>query len=344
MAHLTVDGVPRVFRFSINRGPDDAFLVPDNATGSRLRLHAPAYALPQKNVKLTVEADRAPADSTLEVRLGRIGHAGFEADLVRTFPADKKRTIDLQLHDAALVFRASVQDWKLDLDLSRILGQRLLQARLLDDQGHDIQLAMQSITIDDSSPNTVRFVGLPARARRGSTLPIRMTAESETGIAQVKLFVGRPVESKVPVGAKLIAARSDAAGSGVWRGDLPLPDRAGPVEITAFISNHVGKSVFATTVVELTEIDPALLGNGKIQGVVSEGGRRQPALDVILHDETGQEKARTRSASDGTFRFDVPPGRYQIRCFKPSSGRRAAAPILVIPNQEETIHLVLSVY
>lgn len=342
--HIDLDGVNRAFSYRLKWGADGVFLSPQDAAAPRVRVGVPPFIAPHKSYRIPVEVDRAPPGSTLEVRLGRIGHNGFEAEVTRSFPSDKNRRIDMQLAGTgnAIVFRASERDWIVDLDLSKVAGQRLLQARLIDDLGNDIQQAMQGVTIDDSLPSAIRFLGMPARAKRGTTLKVKATADADSGIASVTWFVGRPAQGKIPEGAKTASGKPPTADSTVWTGSLPLPNRVGPVEISALIANRAGKAVFATTVIELTEIEPALLGNGTIEGRVLEGGRPQPDLDVILEDDTGREVGHARSNRDGSFRFEeIAPGRYTLRSFKPASGRRGAVPATVTPNQAERVTITL---
>jgi len=345
--HVDVDGVSRAFSFRLKWGSDGVFLVPQDAASPRVSLGLPPFVAPNKSYRFPLAVDRAPPGSTLEVRLGHIGHGGFEAEATRVFAADRNRRIDMHLQQPrgpshAIVFRASEHDWIVDFDLSKVAGQRLLQARLIDDLSNDVQQAMQAVTIDGSVPTAVRFLGMPARAKCGTTLQVKATAEADSGIASVTWFVGRPLQGKIPEGTRSAAGKPPAADSRVWTGRLSLPNRVGPVEISALIANRVGKAVFATTVIELTEIEPAMMGNGTIEGRVLESGRPQPDLEVILEDDSGRELGRAATGRDGTFRFEeIAPGRYTLRSFKPASGRRGAVPATVAPNQSERVTISL---
>ena len=66
-------------------------------------------------------------------------------------------------------------------------------------------------------------------------------------------------------------------------------------------------------------------------------------LEVVLRDEKGVEKGRTKSGDDGKFRFDaLLPGKYQLSVEKPTPPRRkGSATVTVVADQDTPAKLRL---
>ncbi len=81
---------------------------------------------------------------------------------------------------------------------------------------------------------------------------------------------------------------------------------------------------------------------GTLRGLVAEGPLVQPGLIVILRDEMGKEKARATTGPQGGYQFDkLPPGRYTLYCFKPTSRRQATSTVITI-QAGQTVQINLS--
>jgi hypothetical protein len=236
-----------------------------------------------------------------------------------------------------------VRDWTVSYDVAKLQGRRAVRARLLDSEGQELRQTLQIIYIDGTAPADLRITGLPAQAKKGTTLTVTALAQDpESGIAAVEFFAGKPADGKFPAQARRVTAQTDAAKK-VWTAHFTLPeDHTGPFQISMRASNGVGLASFTTATVDVTEVDPDLLVAGKIRGNVTEGPRPQPNLVVVLQDEKGKEVARTRTRADGTYTFEnVASGRYQLFVVKPETHRRASAGAIVAPGRSTTVPLPL---
>lgn len=345
IVYVNIDGVDRsfIFRGFFGRAADPS--MPRGDGRPAVRILTEPFAQASATFTVPIETDNAPAGASLEVSLGRLVQNVFEADAVRRFPDARLRTIGLATQKGALVFEAAVRDWQAVFDTTRILGQRILRARLLDETGIEIQQVQQSILIASSSPGVVRFLDPPAKVKRGSTIDVRARAQdTESGIAQVTFFLGKPVDGKIPPGATTFAGVPVDVSRAVWAARIPLPaDTKGPIPVSVQFVNKIGLASFDSTAIEQAEVESEANGPGKITGKVVEGPRAQPNVEVVLRDLKGVEKARTKTKADGSFTFDnVKPGRYSLFSIKPDSQRRATVTVTVEPNKTAAAALNLS--
>ena len=348
--YLNVDGLERAFTFRTPFARGGPALTPRAETAPAVRWDVAPFVPAGLGVAFPIEVDNAPPGTSLEVSLGRGEGAAFEADLSMRFPQAKQRRIGFWPHgkDGALTFEASMTDWPLVWNTSRIIGARVLRARLLDEHGKELARAVQNVAIDADAPGTARIVDLPVKAKRGAALKLRAEAgDNESGIAQVVFFVGQPHEGgKIPAATPTVAATPLDGKKTTWSATVPLPDRTGPTAVSIAVTNGIGLTRYGSATLELTETDPMAVdpkGPGKIVGRVLEGTRVQPGLEVILRDAAGKEHARTRTKSDGSYSFEnVAPGSYVLHCVKPESLRRATSAVIVEPNGTATRDLTLS--
>jgi hypothetical protein len=345
LVYLTVDGRRRayVFRTTFVRNGDA--VTPRAETRPALRLRAAPAALAGPHFEAGVEADNAPPGATLEVSLGQFRDGRFETDLVRRFPSPQKGRIGFAPAgaDGALAFEASVTDWVAVFDARRIVGRRQLRARLLDRDGAEVRTAFQPVALDDGDPEDVTFVDPPRRARKDGTLTLTASGRSASGIAQASFFLGRPVDKKPLPNADLTPGRPADPDKTAWTVALPLKaDKAGPIDVSVQFVNGAGLSSFATVAVELTDADPDKDKPGKIEGTVYEGAVAQPDLEVVLRDDKGAEKGRTKTNADGKFAFEkLPPGPYSLTVEKSATKRQGRANVVVEPEKTATAEIKL---
>jgi hypothetical protein len=342
--YLNVDGYARAFLFRTTFARQGEPVTPRGDGRPAVRFRLGRYVPPGPQTHVGIEVDNAPTGATLEFALGRKQGEIFTAESTRKLPSAREHRIGLspQGPARALLFQASIQDWSIVLDTSKILGDRFARARLLDENGTLIQEVMQPLTVDDTRPEGVRLVGLPEEAQKGTTLLVRATAEDpESGIDKVLFFVGRPEDDKVPPKTVLVPGRRSGL---TWSARLPLPDdRKGPTPISVQVVNRVGLHAFATGSIVLLDTDPRKTGPGRITGIVLEGPREQPDLEVILRDLKGAEKGKTKTKADGTFVFEgLAPGKYRVFSFKPASQRRGSAEAAVEPRRTTDVRIELS--
>lgn len=330
--YVNVDGRERAFVFQASFARHGDPTTPREDLTPALRLRADRYAQAGPSYRVTVEVDSPPAESTLEVALGRVVGGGFEADAVQSFPQARETRVRFSPFgpEGALLFEAVSRDWTVRLNTTGILGERRLRARLLNRAGIELLSVSQAVSLDNSIPVRVKFLDLPAQAKRGTPLVVEASGrDTESGIREVNFFLGRPMDGKLPPNTPLIKAVPTSADRATWTAKVPLPDdRKGPIDLSVQMVNNVGLGAFATESIELLETDP--INPGLIHGKLVEGAIPQAGIDVTLHDEKGAEKARTTTGADGNFRFGViPPGKYELRASKAVSNRKATKSIVV---------------
>lgn len=345
--YLTVDGRERAFilRTTFARRGDPT--TPREVTRSAIRLLADRYALAGPKYPVTVEVDHPPPGASLELSLGRLKGGEFQNDITpkRSREAQVRR-IGFSPHgeNGTLVFEAALKDWHEVLNASKILGERMLRARMLDSEDFEIRSASQTIILDDTAPERVRFVDFRPQVKRDAPLTVKASGtDRESGIKQVFFFVGKPVDGKVPPNTPTSPGEPVDDSRTTWSARLTLPEKKGPVEISVQFINNVGLSTFDTISPELTDADADKGAKlGRIQGRVMEGSRAQPGLEVILRDEKGMEKRTVKTAEDGAFSIpDVPPGKYKVSCMKVSSQTKGEKDVTVEAGKPTVVTIEL---
>jgi hypothetical protein len=340
-AWVDIDGCERAFLYRVGYVAGGT-VAPREDRDVALRLRAAPYAVSGK-LGVRAEVDNAPTGSTLEISLGRVSGAGFEADATRKFPTARAVRVGFGVStDGALLFDGSIHDWSIDLDAAQVRGRRALRARLLDADGGIVRTALQTVLLDDSKPADVQFVEVPALARQGTVLPVKAVGRADVaGVKEVRFFVGAPpADGKLPATVPTVAGVSLDTSGRTWGARLKLPaDRKGPLELGVEFVSNVGLSTFGRTTVELVDFDPEKVAPGSIRGVVMIGGLPQAGLDVLLSDEKGVVKQKVKSGADGSFMFEgVAPGKYQASASKAGSAsdRQGHADFTVEPGKRAT--------
>ena len=344
--YFAVDSRPRAFiyRTTFARQGDPSNPVPE--TRPAIRIDAPLYALAGPKFSLTIEADNGPVDAPIVLRVARYANGELVTDLMRRFPTPQQMHMGFspQSKDGALLFEASVTDWKVDLDTTGIVGSRRLEVALLGDQSQSLATANATVVFDDSPPENVRFVNPPAVASNMVALPLVVTGnDPESGIGSVDFFLGKPVDGALPKDAKTTAAEPTDPARQNWKVQLPVTGAAGPTDITAQVTNRVGLSTYASISVQLSDKVP--VPPTQIVGRVFEGELPQAGLEVVLADEKGKQQAKVKTGADGRYAFtDVKPGKYKVSTAKPTSSttRRASEDVDLKPGQTATVNLTVT--
>lgn len=341
--YLEIDGISRALAFRVPASPP--WLAVSMRTDSKphLRLPAVPYAVSSPHFTVRLEVDHPPPASTLEVSLCRRNGDKLEADLVRRFSSPEKRQIGFSPQGGGLLFEANIRDHEATFDTRLFQGERVLRARLLDDRGEEILHTLAPLVLDATPPGSVRL-DLPPRVKRGTLLKLAAHGlDPESGIETVQFYLGSPLGDQPPKGGVSIVARPSPDAPNRWEAQLPLPaDRKGTVPVSVCFINKAGLSRWETVPLELLDDDPARIGPGVLLGKVTEGDRPQPNLDVLLLDEKGREKARTRTRPDGTYQFDnLAAGRYQVYCVKPESLRQGRVFVEMGPGERKSVHVPL---
>jgi hypothetical protein len=306
--------------------------------------------------------DNAPPSSSIDLELDRANTGEFRKE--RRLPGDRRQRVGFnpQGPDGSLLFETTVQDWTYELDTRGITGTRSLRAKLLGPppQSRVLQTQTMKIVLDDSPPEDARIrsvggLAIPAPDQRDKPIEIlkassfEIVAEAldkESGVAEVLVFLGRPVDGKPPQGVTPLRAQPINDARTRWKARLPLADRIGIVEITAEFKNAVGLCSFDTVALDVRNPkppdQPGTDKHGKIVGKVTEGGRLQKGLEVSLKDDKGIDKAKTKTRDDGTFVFDdLPPGNYKISAVKEFSKSKDEKTVTVEAGKTTTADLAL---
>jgi hypothetical protein len=197
------------------------------------------------------------------------------------------------------------------------------------------------VVFDDSPPEACRFMQPPATAAKGSQIALTVSGwDSLSGIADVALFVGRPVNQQPPPGARLFTAASNPDEPNVFSTAVALPQDLGPCEITARFTNGAGLTTFTSTTINIVaSLPPAL---GEVRGVVLEGSRPQAGLEVSL-EKGPAVLVKAKTDEQGAFAFaGVQPGEYVVKASKPLAERKGQAAVTVQAGATATASIKLA--
>jgi hypothetical protein len=208
---------------------------------------------------------------------------------------------------------------------------------------------------------------------RGDPVVMFVKAEDdESEIKEVVFFLGKSTEEvPVPPGVDKIPGvlkvekpdpkdkDESKKKKDVWLAQVPVPtDKGGKVPVSVQVTNKAEVKTFATIVIELQEPaktdgkdgtgkdgtgkDGAGKGGGAIEGTVTEDGRPQPGVTVVLRDMADKPKDTTKSDAKGRYAFkDVPAGTYTMTAVKTSSNTQATVTVQVIDKQTKEMPIPL---
>ena len=342
---LNVDGYARAFIYEVDfqRPASEARQGLDRKPAVRvlpLGADRPVLSIGAKPVDkypVRVEVDNAPIGAKLSIRLDRSGAGTFsESDEVMPLESTREEHvfIDANGDEESLAVNYRVSDWVYMVDTRAMRGKHELLGVLeyeMNGKKDDVKFSCL-LVLDDTPPEALEFGKLPAQHIKGTPLKLTATArEPETSIKQAIFFLGKPAEGKLPPDAPKAEGELVDAKIGLWRGELPIPDKKGMIEVSVQFVNETGQSAVKTQKIEL--IDPPAPA-GTIEGIVELGGRGQAKLTVILRDAESKEKSIAVTNDKGEFKFEnVPPGAYKLHAAKPDSGvgtkGNAAAQVIV---------------
>lgn len=331
--YVNIDGVPRayIFKPAFHVENPKGGVVPALDTSSihiietnRDRSNMPILSLPKEQFPLRIEADRAPANSSIELQLDR-GTGVLSADDIHIRGGTRQERVWLEPFgpEEAFIVTTKVNDWVIPLDTRGMRGVYTLKA-ILNVQEGERRVARatstRSFVLDDTPPEEVSIDKLPEKHVRTLPLPVRVFAgDPESGISKVAVFLGKPMpDGKLPDGIVMVAAAKPTGEGGAWVAQVPLPpDKKGAVDLTAVATNGVGITAVQTQIVQL--LDPPQ--GGTIKGVVSFGGKAQAGIKVTLFNGGGMETDFATTDAKGNFTMNnVLPGPYKVYAFKPDAG------------------------
>ena len=338
--HISVDGVPRTFVFKSTFPTQGNPVVPERLIQPSITMEAPRYGLAGPELPVILKTKNAPADASIQLQLAKLD-AQNDADFQIQLPSPYQTKIGFSpLGQDGMIFTAEVNDWKLNIDASNLVGRRVLKSTLMN-KTSSIARCEHPISLDDRPPRSVRFVDFDRRQPGSRTKWIKASALSElTGINEISVFFGAPENGEVPENAELIRLELANASQNIWASPLEFPSKLGKQKITAVATNKAGLSTFETT--QVLVVDPDTFNSGTILGQVFEGVRKQPNLPVVLIDQEGNPIAETKTEFDGTFIFEaVPSGDYTVKSVKKTTGRTGANRVKVESGQKKVIEISL---
>ena len=220
------------------------------------------------------------------------------------------------------------------LPVGLLVGERALEARLLDATGKELGFARTAVVFDGTPPTNARFLDLPTRAGKGQPLAVRAACDPPvSGLGEVKFFVGKVEKGQLPPAPPPAPGQLLDAKGNVWAATLAAPKDADRVTVGVRFVSKTGLATIETAEIEL--VDPAELAKprpGAIAGKVVEGGLTPDGLPVFLYDAKRAPLAQTKTAGDGTFSFrDLPPGQYVLFARREETNREAMVDVTVAP-------------
>jgi hypothetical protein len=347
VAEVEIDGVKRAFRYHVGVAAGrEVTAVRDLAPA--VRIVAPVAVRSGAVLPVRVEQDNAPGGTRMELSLLRPEGELLvpEAGTART----SGRAVVVQLADVpgpggAFTLSAALRDPRFELPTGKALGRRVVRARLIDAAERELALHEQSVILDDRPPTDVRFLTVPRQAGQGTVLSVRATATAPlSGVREVKFALGRPVSGKLPDAVPRIAGKPSAADPSVWEAKVPVPpELLGPVELQAEFVSGVGVSGTGSAEVDvLTAADLAKAKPATIRGTVVEGEYFRADLEVVLIDDKGMEKGKTKTDEKGRFVFEnLPAGKYTVGSAKPDGTRKGSTPVEVKAGETAEVKVEL---
>lgn len=340
---VTADGIERAFTFA-GEATGEAVVRFQPLTTPRIQIQCDKFTTGTAPLPVKLETDSAPPTATVEVAIGVEDAGQFVADFTqRNIPA-KDRTLGVAFDPkGGLTLKATVGDPEPKLPVDRLVGTRVIVARLLDANGKELARDKQAVVFDGRRPQGVEFIRPPARVPADKPLSVRATCDLPvSGVKEVHFFVGKPVNDAPPPAAALIAAKP-AGGTNEWTATIPLDGAKGPLDLSVRFTSQAGLVGFKTVTVE--RVDAAELNRPQpaaVKGKVVEGTLPQPGLTVVLFDDKGKEKAKAKTKDDGSFAFaDLPAGKYTLLAEKTSTNRIKRLPLELAAGEEKTVELGL---
>lgn len=375
---VTVDGYPRAFLYTTDFTRSNTTTTPQflGAKEPTVRLLDPRKTtVPVEKVSLGIEID-SPADAnlTIEVGVDRNLNGEYEEGELQFLRGERQQLVSLAPvgPDGAVLLKAEVSDWKVDLHTAGVRGRLPYRVRVRDTDGKPIAIRDQggqlitaadgirhTLMFDDTPPEDLSFPNAKVFSRelvRGERPRVEaFGTDPESDIASVQFFVGKPAQSKdgkpeLPANIETFKATKLDGKKPAWSARIAMPDRVGREFVSVQFVNGAGLSAFETLEVKLT--DPAAQGAAdqakkfKISGKVVEGDRPQAGLVVTLTDDQGKAKATATTAKEdktkGNFTFEnVAPGIYTLSTSKVTSDTKGEAKATVEMSDVKDVVITL---
>jgi hypothetical protein len=366
LVYITVDGYQRAFTYFTTFARSGRRRTPRRVTEPVLRLTPPAASQPVKTMPVLLETDNVPAGAILELGFDRNNDREFLArqNEITLLSGDRRREFTYVFADGGVKLRGFADDWVVDLNTTDIFGRRELRLRVLGAPGatgdRPVVLVCNSrvpprhpswsgeaaqerldamftevrdwVLLDGDPPDNIRFVGFPPQLVRGDPLPVRAVGTAASGIKRVAFYPGKPgPDGKPPAGVALVEGLLvnplDPDADKVWAAKLPVPTAAkATYDVSVQFTSAVELTAGETVTIQLVDAP----NWGTIEGTVTQGGRAQAGVPVLLRDTAGNPKDTTATDKDGKYVFTkVPPGAYRVVATKTADFTRGEAAVSV---------------
>jgi hypothetical protein len=352
---ITVDGYERAFVFEITLGQGGTStprLVGEDET--TVRLYADRFIKPSEKYPVRVEVDnpRSP-NLTVEIGLDRDGDGAYSPGEIVKLAGPRERHVQFRTDADRLIFKVDVTDVHTQLDVADMTGEHGLRVRLLnndrvedflDKHSRKRESLDEKVTVTTAKPKNVK---LDAKVE-GGKIRVVAQADDETELTGAKFFLGKPIMGKdgKEAPADAVDGTQSSDNKSIWTGKLDLPaDPKATAEISVELTNAVKMKAFETGTVVLAGAGPGDTKPGKIKVKVTENGRTQHMLEVVLRDAKNAEKdKKSKADDDGNYVFeDLPPGSYKVTTYKRATGRGGSLSLKVEAGKtaEDEIELKL---
>jgi hypothetical protein len=343
MFTVSVDGVPLTYRFSAD------FAVFDRVEGASLQ-RVPFMGLkasmaqevtpPEQGstrspgVRLEAWACQAPAGSTLRLKL--LGGDRFEnIEKLENLPGPIESVATVEAGEKG-VWNFSLKEgrWNRLWNSEGMAGRKKVRLELVGATGQVIAAKETDLVIDSTPPRFGQFFGYPEKLAPGTSRRFTfLVSDEESGIRSVQAYLGPPQPpaqpaDKTPAAPSVPPPVVEVNTSGnAWEAAVDVPaDAKGSVTLTIRAENGSGLETVWSRAIPVADVPAPTVGG--LNGKVTEGGRPQPGLPVVLKDEKGKEAQKAISDKDGAYQFEgLKPGKYTVEAKKTSSGRGATAKV-----------------
>lgn len=357
---LSVDGVPLTYRFNTD------FAVFNRVEGAELErvpflgLKA-SMAIKAKDSPLSMAgsndtpkirvdawASQSPAGSTLRLQL--IGGDQFKiAEKVEVLPGPIESVVTVEPGDkGAWLLSLKEGRWTREWDSEGIAGRKKVRLELLGPDGVIISTKETNLVVDTTPPRFGQFFGFPEKLAPGTTSRFTfMVSDEESGISSVEAYLGPPRPPAPPTGSPPAAPVVpppvvEVVQSGNAREvrlDVPV-DAKGSISLTIRALNGSGLESIWSQAIPVADVPPPTVGG--LRGSVTEGGRAQGGLPVVLKDDKGKEVQKAVTDQTGAYLFErLKPGKYTVETKKSASGRSASAKVEIKAGPPEVANLNL---
>jgi len=351
---INIDGAPMLFRLRADFRPGESLESAELVRKPYLGLDAryvppaedPAGKLPPTEPAIRIECWATSAPEGASLRLDLLGGPGFtNIEKSQVLPQGLRSVVNIKPSEgAAWEIGREESTWRLDWDIEGAKGAKKVRLRLVGAGGEVVDSLEEAVFID---PTPVRFVdisGLPKMVIPGSAYPVVVALDPpESGIRELVAFPGAPVAGPGgrPGPADGAAAFPVTLNGRVATVSLAAPaDLKGPLAVSMVATSNAGiSSVFTRSIPAGT---PRPLAEPSVAGVVSEGGRPQANIEVLLLDAKGMKAGSAKTDEKGQYKIEnIKKGAYTVRASKAGSGRSASAKLELEPGPPAKADLVL---